>query len=91
MKVRDLKDWPPQPASAFGKSYLVPTTEEAIIGKVVSVREKRITFAATASGNPHTYVYEAPSEKIALDLKTIIESNIGKSLISIGDAELPAS
>jgi hypothetical protein len=91
MKVRDLKDWPPQPSSAFGKSYSVPTTEEALIEKVVSVSGKRITFTAKASENPHMYVFEAPSEKVALDLEKILESNIGKSLFSVGDAELLAS
>jgi hypothetical protein len=91
MKVRDLKDWPPQPSCAFGKSYSVPTPEEALIEKVESVRGKRITFTANASGNSHTYVFEAPSEKVALDLEKILESNSGKSLFSVGDAELLAN
>lgn len=91
MKVRDLREWPPQPGGAYRKSYIVPAAEEAMIEKVVSVREKWITFTGTANGNQHTYDFEAPSEEVALDLKKILESNIGKSVFTVGDAELSAN
>jgi hypothetical protein len=87
MKVRDLKDWPPQP-SAFGKSYVVPTAEEAIVERVVNVHGKRITFIGTAKEIKHTYHFEAPNEEVALDLRRILELNVGNSVLSVGDAEL---
>jgi len=88
MKVRDLSEWPPQPGGAYRKADNVPAAEQAVIEKVVRVSEKWITFTGKAYGNQHTYDFEAPSEDVALDLKKILESNIGKTLFSVGDAEL---
>ena len=34
---------------------------------------------------------ESKIEKVALDLKKILESSIGKSLLSIGNVDLPAN
>lgn len=88
MKVRDLEGWPPQPGGSYKTSYTVPSSEEAMIEKVVSVVGDNVCFTGTANGNQHTYDFKAPNEKVALNLKKILESNIGKSVFSVGDVEL---
>jgi len=91
MKIRDLNGWPPEPGGTYRTSYTVPSSEEAMIEKVVSVFDDTVCFTGTANGNEHTYDFKAPNEKVALDLKRILESNIGKSVFSVGDVELPMS
>jgi hypothetical protein len=59
-----------------------------MIEKVVSVVEDNICFTGTANGNQLTYYFKAPNEKVALNLKKILDLNIGKSVFSVGDVEL---
>jgi hypothetical protein len=87
MKVSDL-GWPPQPGGSYKTSYTVPSSEESMIEKVVSVLDDNVCFTGTANGNRHTYDFKAPNEKVALNLKKILESNIGKSVFSVGGVEL---
>jgi hypothetical protein len=88
MKVRDLEEWPPQPGGSYKTSYAVPSSEESMIEKVVSVLDDNVCFTGTANGIQHTYDFKALNDKIALNLKKILESNIGKSVFSVGDVEL---
>jgi hypothetical protein len=62
-----------------------------MIEKVVNVINNDVHFIGTANGNEYRCRFEAPSEKVALDLKKILESSIGKSLLSIGNVDLPAN
>ena len=91
MRIRDLKGWPPEPGGAYRTSYTVPSSEESMIEKVVSIFDDNVCFTGTANGNQHTYDFKAPNEEVALDLKKILESNIGRSVFSVGDVELPMS
>lgn len=91
MKVRELEGWPPQPGGSYKTSYTVPSSEESMIEKVVSVLDDNLCFTGTANGKQHTYDFKAPNEKVALTLKKVLEFNIGKSLFSVGDVELPMS
>jgi hypothetical protein len=88
MKVRDLEGWPPQPGGSYKTSYTVPLSEEAMIEKVVSVLDDNVCFSGTASGNQHAYDFEAPNKGVTLNLKKILESNIGMSVFSVGEVEL---
>jgi hypothetical protein len=88
MKVRGLEGWPPQPGGFFKTSYIVPSSEEAVIEKVVGVLDDNVCFTGTANRNRHTYDFKAPNGEVALNLKRILESNIGKSVFSVGDVEL---
>jgi hypothetical protein len=62
-----------------------------MIEKVVSIFDENVCFTGTANGNQHTYDFKAPNEEVALDLKKILDSNIGRSVFSVGDVELPMS
>ena len=72
MKVRDLEGWPPQPGGSYKTSYTVPSSEESMIEKVVSVLDDNVCFTGTANGVQHTYDFKAPNEKLALNLKKIL-------------------
>jgi hypothetical protein len=59
-----------------------------MIEKIVSVRDENVCFTVTANDNQDTCDFKAPNEKVALNLKKILESNVGKSVFSVGDVEL---
>jgi hypothetical protein len=90
MKVRDLAEWPPQPGGFYKASYQAPATEQAIVKEVVKSHHNWVTFTCLFGGNDHTYDFEAPDLTSALQVKSVLESNIGKTLFEIGNMDIPA-
>lgn len=81
--------WPPQSSGAYSQSHKSPLPEEAIIEKVIYCRNGWLTFVCQFEGNLSVYDFEA-SEATCEGVKLILEENVGKSLASIGEIELPA-
>ena len=88
MRIRELDDWPPPPAGSYSRSYVAPYPEQAIIEKAFPLRDKWVTFTCSFDGKSHSYDYQAKDEKTAVELKRMLELNIGKTLFSVGNAEL---
>jgi hypothetical protein len=90
MRVRDLENWPPEPCGVFKTSFASPLPEQAIIQKVSHMYDIWITFICEFEGNDHTYDFQSRDKITPPRLKVILEDNIGKSLLSIGEIEIPA-
>jgi hypothetical protein len=90
MKVRELEGWPPQPSGFHMGSYKVPTSEQAILKDVVRSHNNWVTFVCSFDRDDHKYDFEAPDKSDALQVEKILKSNIGKSLLEIGEIEIPS-
>ena len=89
MRVRDLENWPPEPSGAYKATFVLPSAEEAIIQKVLHMFDIWITFSCGFEGKDHTYDFQSLDNRTPARLKVILEDNIGKSLFSIGEIEIP--
>ncbi|HEY3742467.1 MAG TPA: hypothetical protein VGL53_21610 [Bryobacteraceae bacterium] len=58
--------------------------------KTIFCRDYWLTFVCEFRGDLFVYDYEADGPATAQALKRIVETNVGKSLASIGEIELPA-
>jgi len=89
MRVRDLENWPPEPCGVFKTTFMSPSAEQAIIQKVLHGYDIWITFSCEFEGSDHTYDFQTPDKITPPKLKVILEDHIGKSLLSIGEIEIP--
>ena len=92
MRVCDLENWPPQPSESFKDSYAAPHLEQAMIKKVVHVQTAWIIFECEFNDehrDNRAYYFETKDEITLVKLKAILEENVGKSLFSIGEMEIP--
>ncbi len=90
MKLRDLLGWPPDAGGSIsrGDRFAIRPGEVAIkdVQEVVKVR---VTFTGMFDGRVVTYNYMAPDEKLAAKVAAILKANVGKDLLSVGDADIP--
>jgi hypothetical protein len=91
MRVMGLLNWPPGGSGAFDphNPRFAVSSEEVLIEKVTRINGKKITFVCTLEGKARTYDFSAPDERVAEELKTILENNAGLSLFSVGTIEIP--
>ena len=87
--VRDLTNWPPEPANWKGvHGAPAPSREQAIVKKVVRINQTGFDFICTFAGQDFNYPFSEKEVKTAEKLWTIFENNIGQSLSSIGMVEI---
>jgi len=89
MKVLDLENWPPKPGEFFEESSAAPAPEMVIVESVLSVRDNWIIFSCKFGGDQYPCFFLTKDGATSLALKAILEANIGKSLLSIGEMEIP--
>ena len=89
MKVQDLENWPPKPGEFFETSSATPAPELVIVESVLSVRDNWIIFSCEFAGEEYPCFFLTKERATSLMLKAILEANIGKSLHSIGQIEIP--
>jgi hypothetical protein len=89
MRVSDLENFPPEPCGVYKTTFVLPSAEQAIIDKVLHIYDIWITFSCEFEGNYHTYDLQTDDRMTPPKLKMILENNIGKSLFSIGEIEIP--
>ena len=89
MRVRDLENWPPEPCGVFKTTVMSPSAEQAIIQKVLHVYDIWITFSCEFEGSDHTYDFQTHDKITPPKLKVILEDNISKRLLYIGEIEIP--
>jgi hypothetical protein len=89
MRVGDLENWPPEPCGVYRTTFVSPSPEQAVIQRVLHLYDIWITFICEFEGNCHTYDFQTHDKETPPKLKVILEDNIGKSLFSIGDIEIP--
>ena len=89
MRVRDVENWPPEPSGIYRKTLALPSAEQAIIQKVLYMFDIWITFSCGFEGKDHTYDFQTLDKATPPRLKVVLENNIGKSLSSIGEIEIP--
>lgn len=96
-RVSDLLSWAPQPGGAKAEGDRVPHADEVYIERVVQTFEDHILFScrfvdnAAGKGGARSLFYDFQM----LDAETlpkiveILNDNIGKTLLSIGEIEIP--
>ena len=70
-------------------TFVSPSAEQAIIQKVLHMYDIWITFTCEFEGNVHTYDFQTHDKITPPKLKVILEDNIGMSLFSVGEIEIP--
>ena len=89
MKIRDLAGWPPEPGGAFENFESWPTSGQAILKQVLDAHHNWVAFICSFEGKPHSYDFETPDKATALRVKDILNHYIGKSLLAVGEADIP--
>jgi hypothetical protein len=56
--------------------------------ELIRVQDNSVTFTATFEGNQFIYAYEVANSKLAKDLAEVLERNIGKTVMQLGDVEI---
>jgi hypothetical protein len=64
--------------------------EHAILKNVVRSHHNWVTFVCSFDRDDHKYDFEAPDKSDALQVEKILKGNIGKSLLEIGEIEVPS-
>jgi len=91
MRIRDLAEWPPKPTGPFRDAHKKPSSEQALIKRVVYSRNDWIIFSCECDGEEFGYDFEARDEEQIGQLKRVLQENVGQSLFAIRDLELPNS
>ena len=89
MKVQDLENWPPKPGEFFEISPATPPAELSMINGVLCARDNWIIFSCEFGGDQYPCLFLTHDGATSLTLKAILQANIGKSLLSIGEIEIP--
>jgi hypothetical protein len=87
LKVRDLQGWPPTRDSSTGER--TSNSDRVILKGTASSNHNWVRFTCSLSDKEQTFDFEAPDKTSARQLKEIIINNKGKSLIEVGEVELP--
>jgi len=86
----DLANWPPDGGGTGGRGAKFAVSPEKVsIKRIVRIVENRVDFICTFEGKDVNYSFAAPDEKTAQKLGIILNSNVGKTLFSIGTIEIP--
>ena len=86
MKVGDLQGWPPTHDASTGGRINGSVT----LNGTASSNRNWVRFTCSAGEKETTFDFEAPDKTSARQLKDIFISHKGKSLIEVGEVELPA-
>ena len=90
MRVMDLPNWPPSYGEGMPEYAL---TNRAIILKEVYWADgsfgRRVSFSGELSGEFIIYDFFAPSGGMAKKLTAVLRENLGRSIFSVGDTEIP--
>lgn len=89
MRVRDLKQWPPQASGAYKGWRLAPSPEQAIVKRLVHVQNDWIIFSCEFGDELYAFDFETLDDVTLARVKAILEENAGKSLSAIGEMEIP--
>lgn len=88
MKVSDLQGWPPTHDILTGER--IPDSAQVILNGTASSNRNWVRFTCASSERESTFDFEAPDKTSARQLKDILIANKGKSLVEVGEVELPA-
>lgn len=91
MKVSELPAWPPTGKCVSDVKYSPPPPTDAVIHKTIFCRDRWLTFVCVFDQHLFVYDYAANDSKTAAALKSVLDTNSGKSLDSIGEMALGAS
>lgn len=89
--LMDLANWPPAISGMWKSPYGVgsPTPKQVAIKEVVRVSGKHVDFKCTFESVDVDYPFDAPDEKTAEKVATILRNHKGMDLISVGNIEIP--
>jgi hypothetical protein len=88
MKVSDLQGWPPTHDILTGKR--MPDSAHVILNGTASSNRSWVRLTCASSERQTTFDFEAPDKTSARQLKDILIANKGKSMVEVGEVELPA-
>ncbi len=86
--VKEILDWPPEASGSYTRGSTFPRAEQAITTDVRTVRNQ-IDVKCTFDGEDVHFHITAPDEKVARRLEKVLNSNVGKALLPVGDAKIP--
>jgi hypothetical protein len=98
-KVKNLPGWIPQPGGVISPGDTFPThADQVTIERVLQVFKDHVLFAckfvSTSSGEPkgRSVFYDFPmlDEKSGTKIAEILHNNLGRTLLSIGEIEIPS-
>jgi hypothetical protein len=88
MKVSDLQGWSPTYDILTGER--MPTSAQVTLSGTASSNRNWVRFTCSLGDKEETFDFEAPDKTSARQLKDILIGNKGKSLIEVGEVEVPA-
>lgn len=97
-KVSDLEGWVPQPGGAKAEGDRVPHAAEVYIERVVQCFDDHILFtcrfvdgeAGKGEARSLFYDFQMLDAETLPKIVEILNGNIGKTLLSIGEIEIPS-
>jgi hypothetical protein len=90
MKIRELPNWPPHPGGAYDSNTRFPLAGEAMVNELFPVNKSMVTFRSEFEGHSHSFHYKASGKTIALEIHSVLEKNLGKTVAELGDLEIEA-
>ena len=87
-RVRELKNWPPDPGGAYDSYSRFPMGGEGRVDEVFPVIETSVTMRGDFEGRSHSYHYHAPNKTIAERVHKIVAQNLGKTVRELGEFEI---
>ena len=85
-----IPDWPGGPGGARDWTYKVSTDEQAMLKEVMPWRGSQVTFKCEFEGKPHSYDLKVTDASLAASIEKELRENIGRSVMDIGELEVPA-
>ena len=88
MRVSELPNWPPLPGGAYESGWRFPMAGETVVDELIPLWDHTVTFCGLYEGHLHSFHYQAASEKIALQVQTLVGENLGKTVAELGELEI---
>lgn len=88
--VRDLPNWPPQAGGAKihgGRSGI--SSKDVTIRVITKIRNDQVEFTVNFGHGLVRYTQRTNNRREARGFAQILKDNVGKTLFSIGEIELP--
>ena len=88
MRLRELGGWPPQPGGAHKPGARFPVAGESVVKELAALRDRTITFKGVFDGYAHSYHYTAESEKVALQIHSLVNESMGLTVAELGELQI---
>jgi hypothetical protein len=92
VRIMDLGNWPPEGAGPVNNGESVPLcADQVMINNVLQIGRTRVIFSCLLEGRTLIYHLLVDDVNMGIQVARILSDNRGKTLLSIGTIEIPAS